>query len=72
MIIPKARVLQMRRRAPYMQEHTHNHAQRRGRQEHHRHLPRHDLHQTWLAATRSRIPILGKQVANVFEPVAVR
>jgi hypothetical protein len=76
MVVPQPRRMQVCRRAPDMQKHAYNHAQRRRSQKHDGHLPGHDLEQTRDLAPGSRAAALAvglsEQVADVVEAVAVR
>jgi hypothetical protein len=72
MIVPQARSRQMRRSRPNMQEHAHNHAQRRSRQKRHGQLPCHDLYLTRAELTSLCFTVLCEQFADVLEPVAMR
>jgi hypothetical protein len=57
-----------------MQEHAYDHANRSRGQEHHGHLPRHDLNETWAKMTDFwGIVLLStrKKFAEVLEPIAM-
>jgi hypothetical protein len=65
----------MSRSRPHMQEHAYDHANRSRCQEHHGHLPRHDLNQTRPKATGLWrfivIPTFREELAEMFEAIAV-
>jgi hypothetical protein len=65
----------MCRSRPDVQEHAYDHANRSRRQEHHGHLPSHDLNKTWPKTTGLwgvvMIPTLREKLAEMFEPIAV-